>query len=615
MKKYDESSIERFAGLLGIRKKPTPYIGPADGNGLWTILREPCDNAVDQALAGRNKALNIIFDPKPNTYWVTDAGEGIPVGIKTFHNEKGDKEKLSTLYVTTGLTHGGSNFSGDTISRGTHGLGIKTSNAMSTSFTVWSYRDSKWHCIEYKDAKLYKDVYISKPPKLPHGLKAKGGVVVNFTPDLSLFHKGSKLAIKDVIDWCTLTSYLVPNLTISLFNSKGQKKVFSTKGPQDYLKAKLEELKLNQMGKSFHFSSKEADLVLAFTDCEGPKVEGYTNGLWNKEGGEHLKAVIDSLYKSLDPYAGKAKFTRADVTDGVLGLVNYKISAPQFNNQPKDKLVDDRVYPIAYPQFLDAWQKFWAQNKSMAKDVVARASLLRSKTDDFLKDKKLVKSVNKAKKTVSVKLAQIQGKTPIEDREIFIVEGDSAGGGLKVARNKFTQAVYPLKGKPLNIADASKDKIANNVEIIGLLAALDVDLAGKVGSVPYGKIICLADSDVDGSHINVLLMGLLYTYLPKLFHEGKIYVVKAPLFRGKYKDKVYFGQTKEELYSRVGTKNVDVTYLKGWGELSPVDLGIAIDPSTRTLYQIQPPDKEGLVKFKALLGKDTKFRKQLLGVE
>lgn len=430
MTKYNEESIQRFAGLAGIRKKPTPYIGPTDGNGLWTIFREPADNAVDRALAGDNTLVHLVFDDAPNTYWVLDKGPGIPVGKKEFEDERGRKEKMSTLYVVTGLTHGGGNFSGDTISRGTHGVGIKATNAMSKFFKVWTFRDSSWWCIEYKDAKLSKEPYKTKAPKLPHGLKATSGTVVCFSPDLSLFQKGAKLNPKDPLGWAELTSYLVKGLEVKITNGKGKTKTFKTKGPAEYIVNKIAELKATQMGKSFVFSSKEADIAVAFTDVEGDNcVDAYTNGLHNKEGGEHVKALVDALVKSLVPYQGKNKYTPSDLKDGLLGLVNYKISAPQFNNQPKDKLIDGRVYDVAMPQMLKAWSDFWAAHKSMAKDVVTRASLLRSKTADFLKDKKLVKNVNAAKKKLATKLAPIQGKAPIEDRELFLVEGDSAGGG------------------------------------------------------------------------------------------------------------------------------------------------------------------------------------------
>lgn len=644
MTKYSEKNIQRFAGLLGIRKKPTPYIGPTDSDGLWTCWREPADNCVDQALAGRNKLVHLIEDSQKGVFWVMDSGEGIPVGEKVFANEHGKKEKLSTLYVVTGLTHGGSNFDSDQISRGTHGIGIKATNAMSKRFTVWTFRDGKWWCIEYKDAKLHKAPYKSSAPKLPHGIKAKSGTVVMFEPDMSLFHKSAVMKSSRALEWCKLTSYLVKGLEVKFTNSKGKTKTFKTKGPQEYIENTVAEMQVAQTGKSFVFSSKEADIAVAFTDAEGADlVQAYTNGLHNKEGGKHLDALQRALYKSLIPYtkAGRAEaraekakngkkvtkpkrkpkketipFTVKDLCDGLIGMVNYKIAAPQFNNQPKDKLIDDRVADVAYPQFLEAWSEFWAKNKGMAKTIVERATLLRSKTTDFLKDKKLVKNVNAARKGLSTKLAGVVGNAPREKRELFIVEGDSAGGGCVRARDKSFQAIYPLKGKPLNVMDAAKDKVHANKEVVGLLAALGVDLSGKKANVEaaYGKIILLADPDVDGSHINVLILGILHKFMPHLFTNGQVYTVRSPLFKGKHKDKVYFGMTREEVWEKAGAK-IDLTYLKGWGEVSPEDLGVALKPELRTLIQITEADAKGKRTFEALLGKSPAFRKQLFGVE
>lgn len=626
-KTYSEKNIERYAGLIGIRKKPTPYIGPTDSDGLWTCWREPADNSVDQALAGRNKLVHLIADSEPNVYWVIDAGEGIPVGMKEFEDERGRKEQLSTLYVVTGLTHAGANFKGDTISRGTHGIGIKATNAMSKRFTVWTYRDGHWWCIDYKDAKLHKEPYkVKNAPKLPFGFKAKKGTVVRFEPDLSLFQRGTKMRGNYAQDWAELTSYLVKGLEVKVTNPKGKTKTFKTKGPSEYLEKKVEELKANVTGKPFYFTSREIDIAIAFTDVEGENVNAYTNGLFNKEGGEHVRAMTNALFKSLQPFMKKSKaskkkqeswpFTPTDLKDGLLGLINYKIAAPKFNNQPKDKLVDERVYDVAYPQLEKAFSDFWKSHKGMAKDVVARATELRAKTVDFLKDKKLVKNVKAAAKGINAKLAGIVGNAPVEKRELFLVEGDSAGGGLKRARDKSFQAVFPLKGKPLNVMEAQKDKVNSNKEIMGILAALGVQLDGKnAGSIKYGKIICFADPDVDGMHINTLLLSTLYKYTPNLFKNGNVYVIKSPLFKAKFKDKVYFGMTKEEIYQQTGTKKVDITYLKGWGEVSEVDLiPVALDPSSRKLYRIVPSDKAGSKEFELLMGKSPTYRKQLLGV-
>ena len=623
MQKYDESHIERHAGLLGIRKRPTPYIGPNDGSGLWTILREPADNAVDQALAGRNDLVHIIVDAHPNRYWLIDNGPGIPVGVKVFENEKGEREKLSTLYVTTGLTHGGSNFSGNTISRGVFGLGLKTTNAMSKVFQVWTFREGAWWTIEYRDARLYKEPYrVKAPPKLPHGIKHNKGTIVMFEPDLKLFQKDTKLQPTEVVSWCQLTSYLVPGMQVFLTNGKGKTRSFIHKrGVLDYIDQKVEELKCNIGKKVFNHNSKLLDVVVAFSDAEGFNVSAYTNGLFNKEGGEHVKALLDALFNSLKPMVklrgAKAvfPFRKEDLADGLLGLINCKISAPLFSNQPKDKLTDDRVHKPAYDELLKAWNAFWKAHPSTAKELIARASELRKMTASFLKDKRLAKNVNAAKTKLSSKLAPVVGNTPVEKRELILTEGDSASGTLKRARDKRTQAVYPLRGKPLNVMSSKQDKIAANEEIAGLLAAIGVNFNAKDNSkINYGKIIIASDADVDGNHITSLLLGALWKFRPDLFKNGHVYSARPPLFKCRYKGKLYFGMTKEAIWKQTKTQSVDIQYLKGLGELAEGDLYVIADPAHRRLFKVTQPDKKGIANFQALLGPNPLYRKKLLGI-
>jgi DNA gyrase subunit B len=618
---YSEENIERFAGLAGIRKKPTPYIGPTNSDGLWTIWREPADNAVDQALAGRNKMVHLIADSEANKYWVLDAGEGIPVGKKEFEDERGRKEKLSTLYVVTGLTHGGANFSGETISRGTHGIGIKATNAMSTFFKVWTFRDSAWWAIEYKSGKMTKDVHKSPPPKLPHGLKVAKGTVVCFTPELPMFTKGAKMMTKDVRGWCELTSYLVPGLEVKYTAADGKTRTLVHKrGPIEYIEKQVEALKATVTGKPFIFSSKEADIAVAFTDAEGEQVTAYTNGLLNKEGGEHTKAMYDSLVKSLKPYKGKLEYTPQDVREGIIGLVNYKISAPQFNNQPKDKLIDERVAPVANVQFLEAWTEFWKKNPTMAKTISVRASELRKTTNDFLKDKQLIKGVAKAGKAVIAKLGHIArgSKIPVSERELYIVEGDSAGGTAKRARLKDRQAVWPIRGKIPNVTRAAKAAVSNNAEIAGIFAALGVNLSAKdpLAKLNYGRVINMADPDVDGSHINTLLVNLFWTYTPDLIKRGMVFALIAPEYLCRWKGKTFFGIDKEDLYKNAGSRSVVAQHIKGWGEINDADLREAgMDLTKRRMYRITPPDSKGSKNFGLLMADDSAYRKQLLGIK
>lgn len=615
-KNYSEKDIERFAGLAGIRKKSTVYIGPNDSNGLWTILREPCDNAVDLALKNLNKLVHIVFDKETNKYWVLDDGPGFPVGVKKFEDERGRAEKLSTFYVATGLTHAGSNFDSDEISRGTHGIGIKATNAMSKLFKVWTFRDNKWWSIEYRDSKLKQDVKKDKAPKLPHGVKAKRGSVICFEPDLSLFVKGSKINLSDVMEWCTLTSYLVPGITVKLTTKKGKTKTYKTKGIGEYITARLDEEKATQYGKTFVHHDRFCDVAVAFANAENNAVRAYTNGLFNVDGGEHVKAVFYALVKALKPYKGKADYKPTDLRDGVVALINAKIAAPKFSNQRKDGLLDDRIYKPVFESTFKAFEDFFKKHKSLAKEIVRRASELRKKTADFLKDKKLLKNVKSASKALSAKLADVSGKTPVEERELFIVEGDSAGGLAKAVRNKQTQAVFSIRGKPLNVMDAQKDKINANKEVTGILAAIGIGQDKDKNKIRYGKIILMADPDIDGSHINTLLLALFWRFTPHLFKEKKIFILKAPEFFSTHKGKTYFGDTPEDIYKQSGTEKMEIRHVKGFGELSADKIEtVAFDVAHRKLVLVHPPeDKIGRKQFEQLMGKDPHYRQQLLGV-
>ncbi len=618
-KSYGEKDIQRYAGLAGVRQKGSMYVGPMNADGLWTILREPADNGVDRALAEANDLVHLVFDAKENQYWVMDAGDGIPVGKKEFEDERGRKEKLSTFYVVTGLTHAGKNFSSEEASRGTHGIGLKATNALSKYFKVWTYRDKAWYSIEYAQGKLVKDVQKSSAPKLPHGIKVSKGTVVCFQPDLPLFEKDSKIDTDTVKEWCELTSFLVPGLTLKYTDKKGkERKYFSKKGPAEYIEKRAKLLKVTLTDIMFTVNTPDLDVAVQYSDGEGDLVNAYTNGLWNQGGGEHKNALTAAFFDSLRPFAGKDPFTKNDIVEGLLGIVNFKIAAPKFNNQVKEKLIDDRVYAVAYKQLMEALTAFWKKNKAMAKAIVGRAALLRKKTSDFLKSKKLIKNVKAAKAKLPAKLADVDGKTPIEKRELYLVEGDSAGGTAKRARDKSFQAVFALKGKPLNVMETTMDKVNANAEIASILAGLGLELDGKKGSseIRYGKIISLADPDVDGSHISTLLLTVLWKFVPSAIKEGKVFLLDSPEYMARHKGKMYFGDSTDHIYKQAGTEKLDIQHIKGWGEINADDLAdIAFDVDSRKLIQVLPPStKDGVLRFERLMGKSALFRKELMGI-
>ncbi|QXV74135.1 DNA gyrase subunit B protein [Rhizobium phage RHEph12] len=613
-KTYGVDDIKRKAGLLGIRAKATMYIGPTDSSGMWTIWREPADNAADLALKGLNKKVHLIADPNKVGYWVVDDGPGMPVGVKTFENEHGAKEKLNTLYVMTGLTHAGSNFDSDEASRGTHGIGIKATNAMSKLMRTTTFFNGQWWEIEYRDAKLVKEPSKAKAPKLPHGIKITKGTALYFEPDKKLFDAGSKIELQDILDWCDISSYLVPNFEIKYTNAKGKTRTFKTKGIGEYVTKLIEQHKTTQNGKTFIHQDKFCDVVIAFTNAENDTLNAFTNGLKNAEGGVHADTVYAALAKSLKPYQGKLEFQPKDLRDGILGLVNAKIAAPKFNNQKKDGLLDPRAKEVMAEPVLKALTAFWNANKTLAKEICRRAAELRKKTADFLADKKLMKEVKAAKASMHEKFSDVEDKkTPREECELYIVEGDSAGGTAKKARNKKFQATFAIRGKPLNVMEATKDKINKNKEVAGILAGIGAD---DPNGIRFGKIIFLADPDVDGHHINTLLLTLFHKFVPHLFKEGKVFLLKAPEYYADHNGKTHFGMSIEEVYAAAGTRKCDVRHIKGWGELTPEKMEpVAFDKSTRKLMRVLPPrSSDDAKRFENLMGKNPIYRKKLMGI-
>lgn len=611
MSKYSEKDISYFSTELEkIRAKPQMYMGSTDDDGIFTILREPADNAVDEHRAGRNNLIHIFVTTKD--FWVVDEGVGIPV-------KKHPEAKISTLtHVLTALQSSGK-MKGDAYKSaiGTHGCGVKITNALSTSFDVWTFReaDGGWYHTSFASGVETSGVQKSKPPKLPDGKSPKKGTIVRFVPDKKIF-KDAKLPVSRLKIWAELTSYMNAGLRIKVTNPKGNtQEWYSKEGIKAYLEKRLVDLGAEATSKKpIMYVSDTLEVALHFTDCEGCQVEFFTNTIRNVDLGFHADSMFRALVESLKPYKGKNDFTLGDVKDGLLGVLNYKIDAPQFSSQTKEKLVDTRMKEPCYKESLVVFGEYFKANKALAKQICERAAELRKKTNQFMQDKKLIKNVKDAKKKLSTKLAGIEGNAPIEKRELFLVEGDSAGGSAKKARHNSYQAVFPLKGKPLNVMETTTERVNNNEEIATILAA--VGASAESEDTNYGRIIFLADADVDGSHVNTLLLTVFWKYMPHLFKAGKIFMVESPEYLCIYKNKTYFGQTKDDLYKQISSKNLDIQHLKGWGELDAVDMRpVVFDPGSRRLLRVLPPkDKKGKLQFEALMGKDSGYRKKLLGI-
>lgn len=613
-KKYDSSSITYFeSDLHKIRAKAQMYIGPTDGTGVFTILREAMDNAVDEYQAGNNRSVAVFVE---KSLWVVDSGRGIPVDIHP-------KAKKSTLTValTSLQSSGKMDATGKgayATSIGTHGVGLKATNALSRAFDVWTCRQNQWWHTSFVKGDETSKVTKCRAPKLPDGKSPKTGTVIRFEPDPLIFGKAT-LQVKDVANWAQITSYMNPGLSVTL-TSKGRTKTWlSRKGVSELLAKKVTALKANVLGKTLIHGSKTLDLALAFTDAEGDKlVDAHTNTIANIEYGVHMTAFWDALGRSLKPFANtKTRFTPSDLREGVIGVLNYKIASPRFDSQTKEKLVDERVGKPCLEECVAVLDTFWTKNKSMAKQIVQRASELNKSKVDFQQQKRAMRELKTGTGPLKLPGKLTTAKCPPEQRELFLVEGESAGGTAKFARDKRYQEVYYLRGKILNAERATDAKVLESDEVLGILKSIGFDPSktDALSRLRVGKIIGLTDPDDDGYHITSLILTLLAKYVPGLFDRGMVYAVDAAEYVATIKGKMCYAQDKSLLIKQNGGKAPkDMMHLKGWGEATVVQLRkMAFDPTERKLIKLGAA-RDGGKRLKLIMSEDPSIRKAMLGV-
>lgn len=610
MAKYDSESIQTQRFPDNIRNSPSMYIGGTDEHGRFVILREVADNAVDEFLAGRNNEVLIAIDAD-GAYWVLDSGAGIPQGVKKATIQVNGKDvvsKMPTMQAVFSELHTSGKFKSEAyaVSIGTHGVGIKGTNATSEFLTAWTFYKDAWHTIGFQRGILSKPVATAKAPKTPFGTP-KRGTVVYFKPDQKIFSVKS-FPPSMLVSWAEVQAYLNPGLKVTVSIKGKTKSWFSKEGPKAWVAKRLETLKAEAEPDLFLFNNELVSLAVAFSNADGFELKGFTNGLQNSQGGKHVNSVASALFEAIKPYMGRAKFTSNDFSDGMLGIVNAKLHKPSFSSQDKAKLTDDRMGKDFEAVILKEAEKFFKSNKAMAKRLVERASKINELKGKFKASKAVATALNKLKRGgLPPNYAPAARSVPIKDRELIIVEGDSAAGGLRQIRQPH-QALLPLTGKVMNAYKAKGDKALLSKAIINILAAIGFDPKAEdpLRKLQVGRIIFMSDADPDGKHINCLLNALVARYMPGMYEMGMVYVADMPEFYTVTRGQLFVGDTLSEVQGKLAKAKLkaEVQHAKGWGEVDPEILRILVASSARKLIRIDPLSPEDLQTFRSLMGKD-----------
>ncbi len=617
--KYDSDSIETLRFPDSIRSNPGMYIGGTDEHGRFVTLRELLDNGVDEFLAGRNDQIMVSIEAD-GSFIVQDNGGGIPQGIKTVeHNINGKiiKAKQPTMQAVFSELHTSGKFKSDAykVSIGSHGVGVKGSNATAEFFHVSTCFKGKWYGIGFEKGVLKQPVAESKAPKSPFGKVVKG-TLVHYKPDPKIFSAKS-FPPTMLVEWSEMQSYLNAGLKITV-SVKGKTKTFYSKdGAKGYITKQLEKDKATAEADMFEFKNELADAVIAFSNSDGFGVRGFTNGLPNSQGGKHVNSVANALYQAVKPYMTGIKkvegkevlpFTNNDFCDGMVGIVNAKLHKASFTSQDKAKLNDDRMGKDFEAMVFAEAKKFFSGNKAMAKRLCDRACKINELKGKFKASKAVATALNAVKKMgMPEAYASPARDVPIKDRELLIVEGESAAGGFREVRER-NQGLLPLSGKIKNAWKAKGDSALLSRAIINILAAIGFDpkQADPMKKLQVGRVIFLADADPDGRHINCLLNGLIARYVPGMYEAGMVFVADMPEFYAIHKDSVYVGDTLNAVQAKLKKANVkcDVKHAKGWGEVDPEVLRILAVSSARRLIKIEPMSAEDLQTVRTLMSKD-----------
>lgn len=644
---YNSNTIKVLKGLAAVRKRPGMYIGETNKKGLHHLIYEILDNSVDEALAGFCNDIKIIFHKEDNSIEIIDNGRGVPVDI---HEEEG--VSAATLVFTT--LHAGGKFDGEEdsykVSGGLHGVGASVTNALSKYLELTVYKDGFVYFQRFEKGDPVAELKLIRPMTD----KEVNGTTVRFSPDDEMFPEAIEeegnvdLDPLYIMERVKRTSYLTKKLKLTVIDKEGNSQEFySENGIVDLVTDTVDEIAVDEnivyeddepkiMDSVIYFNGaddeSEAEIAFAFVNKSyKSRVASFANNIFTELGGTHVQGFERAMLKVINDYAAKTlaekmdqHFVKEDILEGINAVISFRTKFPKFSDQTKKKLSTGLGQKLVYAVVKEQLETLFEKNPDFANAIVNKT--LNSKK---LREK-LEKERNKVRKEFSAsrfgglpgKLADCQSKDPVKS-ELFLVEGDSAGGSAKQGRSRINQAILPLKGKILNTSKSDDEKIENSTEVRSLITVLRTDCGDNFNydKLRYHKIIIMTDADVDGSHISVLLLTFFMNKLPELVKRGHIYLAMPPLYvlkrkNGKYSYVLDEAELNEKYPDGLQGTGLELQRFKGLGEMNPDQLWeTTMNPETRTLMKVEYNEeyKDDILKvFEDLMGQDVDRRRDFI---
>ncbi len=626
---YTAKNINILKGLEAVRKRPAMYIGDVSSRGLHHLVNEVVDNSIDEALAGYNDTINVTIN-KDGSVTVEDRGRGVPVDI---HPE----EKRSALEVVMTVLHAGGKFDKDSykVSGGLHGVGVSVVNALSEWCKVEVKRDGEVYYQEYR-----RGIPVAPVKKLGKSKKNETGTIVTFKPDGEIF-KVTKFNFEILAERMRELAYLNKTVTITIKDEAEQlEEKFKFKGGIVEFVRYLDETR-TPFHKPIYIEGEKdgvpVEIAFEYSDAYSENIHTYVNNISTIEGGTHLVGFKTALTRTFNNYAyknnlikenSKISLTGDDFREGLTAVVSIKVMEPQFEGQTKTKLGNSEVKSAVEMLVGEKLAEFLEENPPIARKIIDKCKRAAEAREAARKARDLIRRKN-ALDTMNLpgKLADCSISDP-EHCEIYIVEGDSAGGSAKQGRDRRFQAILPIKGKILNVEKAKINKILENTEIRAMISAIGAGVGPEFDPEKsrYGKVIIMTDADVDGSHIRTLLLTFLYRHMKELIATGRVYIAQPPLYKIKKGKEEYYafddderdrilkrfrsnGKT-EDLEEDGTPKGVTLSRYKGLGEMNPEQLWeTTMNPETRTLLQVTLEGVETNKIFETLMGDQVEPRR------